>query len=165
MAAFADLPAGNGTAHIDLADEAATRTLGRAIARALRPGDCLALSGDLGVGKTALARAIIQAAMGDACPVPSPTFTLVQRYETPGLTIWHFDLYRLGHADELLELGWDEASGDAAIVEWAERAGPYLPETAVTCALCFGEGESARIAELTGPAGWLDRLDHATKRE
>ncbi len=109
-----------------LPDLAATAALGRRIALCLRPGDVVALEGDLGAGKTTLARAIL-AALGVAENVPSPTFTLVQSYETAGLTVSHYDLYRLKTPDELRELGLDEALEDgAALIEWPERA--ELPE-------------------------------------
>ena len=107
-----------------LADDAATAQLGEDLALALRPGDVHALSGDLGAGKTALARAIIRALADDeAIEVPSPTFTLVQTYETR-IPVGHFDLYRISAPSELDELGLDEILMDgAALIEWPERAG------------------------------------------
>ncbi|TIS69796.1 MAG: tRNA (adenosine(37)-N6)-threonylcarbamoyltransferase complex ATPase subunit type 1 TsaE, partial [Mesorhizobium sp.] len=88
-----------------LADEAATARLGEDLAMALRPGDAIALKGDLGAGKSTLARALIRALADDAgLEVPSPTFTLVQSYETR-VPVHHFDLYRLSSPDELDELG------------------------------------------------------------
>ena len=111
-----------------LPDEAATARLGQDLAAALRPGDVLALSGDLGAGKTALARALIRANAGDPdLEVPSPTFTLVQTYDVR-VPISHFDLYRLGSSSELDELGFEEALREGAVVvEWPERAGGRLP--------------------------------------
>lgn len=110
-----------------LADEAATVRLGEDLAMALRPGDLFALQGDLGAGKSTLARALIRALAEDAAlDVPSPTFTLVQSYETR-IPIHHFDLYRLGSSAELDELGLDEALAQgAALVEWPQRAGSGL---------------------------------------
>lgn len=131
-----------------LADAAATGRLGEDLAMALRPGDVLALQGDLGAGKSTLARALIRALADDAAlEVPSPTFTLVQSYEAR-FPVHHFDLYRLGSEAELDELGFDEAlAGGAALVEWPERAGGRLPPTAVTVALDHeGEGRRARIS-------------------
>ena len=131
-----------------LDDEAATRRLGEDLAMALRAGDVLALSGDLGAGKSTLARALIRALADDATlDVPSPTFTLVQTY--PGrLPIHHFDLYRLGDASELDELGFDEALAEgAALIEWPERAVDRLPASTLTVALePHGEGRLARLA-------------------
>lgn len=109
-----------------LPDLAATKALGARIAAALQPGDLVALSGDLGAGKTTLARAIL-AALGVDEAVPSPTFTLVQAYETARLPVSHFDLYRLKRPSEMQELGLDEAlENGAVLVEWPERA--KLPE-------------------------------------
>ena len=111
-----------------LPDQAATEALAARIQPLLRPGDVVALGGDLGAGKTVLARALIRAAAGAEVEVPSPTFTLVQAYELPAGTIWHFDLYRLSGPDEVIELGWDEARGEGiALVEWPDRLGPLLP--------------------------------------
>lgn len=115
-----------------LADEQATARFGKDIALALKPGDVLALKGDLGAGKTTLARAVIRALSGDPhLYVPSPTFTLVQAYDAR-IPVQHFDLYRLNSADELDELGFDDAArGGISIVEWPERAADRLPATAI----------------------------------
>jgi tRNA threonylcarbamoyl adenosine modification protein YjeE len=140
-----------------LPDEKATALLGEDIAAALRPGDVLALEGDLGAGKTTLARAVIRALAGDpALEVPSPTFTLVQTYEAR-LTVAHFDLYRLGSSAELDELGFGEIAADGiTLVEWPERAGDRLPPDTVTIGLTHqGEG---RLARISGPDAALERL-------
>jgi tRNA threonylcarbamoyl adenosine modification protein YjeE len=143
-----------------LPDERATARLGEDIAMALRPGDVLALSGDLGAGKTTLARALIRAMADEpALDVPSPTFTLVQSYETR-VPLHHFDLYRLGSPFELDELGLDEmlATG-AALIEWPDRASDRLPAGTVVLELTHeGEGRLARIAG-TGPA--LERIERS----
>ena len=112
-----------------LPDEAATERLGATLAARLKPRDVVALQGGLGVGKTTLARAILRAASGDpALIVPSPTFTLVEIYDTPMGVYWHFDLYRLETPEQVFELGWEEARADGvALVEWAERLGALLP--------------------------------------
>lgn len=143
------------TFSISLPDEAATERLGAALADRLRPGDLVALQGGLGAGKTTLARAILRAAASDpSLVVPSPTFTLVEVYDTPRGTFWHFDLYRLDKAEQVYELGWEEARADIAIVEWAERLGPLLPARHLAVTLSFdGEG---RRAHLEGDA----RLAH-----
>ena len=106
-----------------LPDEAATEQLGSQIARRLQARDLVALHGGLGVGKTTLARAILRAATGDPdLIVPSPTFTLVEVYDTQRGMFWHFDLYRLESPEQVFELGWEEARADGiALVEWAEH--------------------------------------------
>src|SRR5262245_2531315 len=111
-------------------DEPGCVRLAELIALKIRPGDAVALFGDLGAGKTTLARALIGALLGEGAPeVPSPTFALQQTYATPRLAIAHYDFYRLSGADEALELGFEEAlQAGAAIVEWPERAAALLPD-------------------------------------
>jgi tRNA threonylcarbamoyladenosine biosynthesis protein TsaE len=104
-----------------------TEALGRRLALVLAPGDVVALHGDLGAGKTTLARGLIRALCPAITEVPSPTYTLVQCYDAPGFQIWHFDLYRLQAPDEVRELGWDEAAGGVRLIEWPDRAGRFLP--------------------------------------
>ena len=135
-----------------LPDEAATERLGAALAKRLRPRDVVALQGGLGVGKTTLARAILRAASGDpALIVPSPTFTLVEIYDTPMGVFWHFDLYRLEEPEQVFELGWEEARADGmALVEWAERLGALLPPERLMVTLAM-EGDGRR-ADLQGDA-------------
>src|SRR5260370_34397490 len=135
-----------------LPDEAATERLGAALAARLRPRDVVALQGGLGVGKTTLARAILRAAAGDpSLVVPSPTFTLVEVYDTSRGTFWHFDLYRLEEPGQVFELGWEEARADGiALVELAERLGALLPKDRLTVTLAV-EGDGRR-AELQGDA-------------
>jgi hypothetical protein len=139
-----------------LADEAATARLGEDLAMALRAGDAIALRGDLGAGKSTLARALIRALADDSgIEVPSPTFTLVQSYETR-IPVHHFDLYRLSAPDELDELGLDDAlSHGAALIEWPERAGDRLPANALWVELAE-QGES-RVARLSGQGPAYDR--------
>jgi tRNA threonylcarbamoyl adenosine modification protein YjeE len=138
---------------LTLADAAQTAALGARIAASLAPGDAVALEGDLGAGKTTLARAIL-AALGLAEDVPSPTFTLVQRYETARLAVSHFDLYRVEDESEMEELGLDEALSDgAALIEWPERAGSWLPADALHVQLAIA-GETARRVRLSGPSKW-----------
>jgi tRNA threonylcarbamoyladenosine biosynthesis protein TsaE len=136
---------------VALPDLAATAALGSAIAHALAPGDAVLLKGDLGSGKTTLARAVLSA-LGVSEAVPSPTFTLVQGYDTPRLPVSHFDLYRLKRASEMDELGLDEALEDgAALIEWPERAEGRLPQNALLVELS-ADGE--RRAQLEGPPRW-----------
>ena len=138
------------TFSLSLPDEAATERLGAGLASRLRLRDVVALQGGLGAGKTTLARAILRAASGDATPVvPSPTFTLVEIYDTPRGAFWHFDLYRLEDPDQVFELGWEEARAEGiALVEWAERLGRLLPPERLTVTLTV-EGEGRR-ADLQG---------------
>lgn len=96
--------------------------LATVIASAIEPTDTLTLRGELGVGKTELARAVIRRLMGAEETVPSPTFTLVQTYETPRGTVNHFDLYRLEHPEDVHELGFDEAIAHSiTLIEWPEK--------------------------------------------
>lgn len=136
-----------------LASPAETAALGARIAASLAPGDTVALEGDLGAGKTTLARAILLA-LGFADSVPSPTFTLVQRYETPRLTVAHFDLYRVEREDEIEELGLDDSLVEgAALIEWPEHAGSRLPADALHVQF-FTVDETSRRVRLSGPARW-----------
>ena len=139
-----------------LPDEAATERLGAALAKRLRPRDVVALQGGLGVGKTTLARAILRVASGDpALIVPSPTFTLVEIYDTPMGVFWHFDLYRLEGPQQVFELGWEEARADGtALVEWAERLGALLPPERLMVTLAM-EGDGRR-ADLQGDSRFGD---------
>lgn len=134
------------TFSLSLPDEAATERLGAALAGRLRPRDVVALEGGLGAGKTTLARAILRAAAADrALVVPSPTFTLVEVYDTPRGAFWHFDLYRLDDPRQVLELGWEEARADGVVlVEWPERLGALLPRERLKATLSI-EGEGRRI--------------------
>ncbi len=113
-----------------LPDENASDALAARLAAALQPGETLLLSGALGAGKTHIARALIRAWTGRADePVPSPTFTLVQTYDTPKGEVWHADLYRLADPQELLELGLDDALGAAlCLIEWPDRMAPDWPD-------------------------------------
>jgi len=140
---------------IPLPDERATARLGAALAGRLKAGDVIGLSGPLGVGKTALARAIIAALTGRA-EAPSPTFTLVETYETPNFPLFHFDLYRLERADEVWELGFEDALDGVCLIEWPERIGRLLPENAL--ALGLQMDGSARRAIVRGSPGWAARL-------
>jgi tRNA threonylcarbamoyl adenosine modification protein YjeE len=144
---------------IDLADEAATAALAHRLGAFLMDGDVVALHGELGAGKTAFARALIRGLTGDMDrDVPSPTFTLVQTYETPAGRLHHFDLYRIASPDELTEIGWDEALADGiALVEWPERAGALLPANRLDVTFEFGAGVDTRRALLCPGAGWADK--------
>lgn len=139
-------------------DEEAMVGLAADLARALKAGDMLALQGDLGAGKTTLARAIIRAVANDPeLEVPSPTFTLVQEYDL-STRILHADLYRIGGPGEWVELGLDEAADDAVIlVEWPERAGSMLPDTLICIGLAEDEAGGRRLA-IDGPSDAMARI-------
>ncbi|MBI1262194.1 MAG: tRNA (adenosine(37)-N6)-threonylcarbamoyltransferase complex ATPase subunit type 1 TsaE [Rhizobiales bacterium] len=150
---------------VDLADEAATQALGAALAALLERGDLLLLRGDLGAGKTTLARALIKAKLathGLDDDVPSPTFTLVQSYDTPDLLLTHVDLYRIDDPDELEELGLGEALDDGTVlVEWPQKAEAVLqalsPDRLDISLSLVPEG--ARRASLRGHGAWVARLE------
>lgn len=140
---------------ISLPDLAATEHLATRVAALARPGDAILLAGPLGAGKTAFARAFLRAATGDPrLEVPSPSFTLVQSYDTAIGPVHHFNLWRLGGPGGLAELGWDEACADIVLVEWPDRLGAEWPQDALAITLTPGAGE-ARRATLTG---WPDRI-------
>jgi tRNA threonylcarbamoyladenosine biosynthesis protein TsaE len=136
--------------------EADTARLGASIARELQPHEAVCLSGPLGAGKSTLARGLIRELAGEDIDAPSPTFTLVQTYETPRLAVAHFDLYRLEKAEEAFELGFHEALDEgAAVIEWAEKLGHHLPADRLDVELAFdGEGRRAR---LTPHGAWEER--------
>jgi tRNA threonylcarbamoyladenosine biosynthesis protein TsaE len=132
---------------MSLADETATAALGATLAQRLRPGDIVGLSGELGSGKTTLARAILRAASGDPeLIVPSPTFTLVEVYETARGTFWHFDLYRLEAPEQVYELGWEDALAEGIVlIEWPQRLGPLLPKHLSVVLEVDGDGRRALL--------------------
>ena len=143
------------TTVITLPDLDATLALGARLARLLRPGDAILLQGPLGAGKSELARALVRAAARDpALEVPSPSYTLVQAYDTPLGTLHHFDLWRLDGPGGVVELGWDEARAGIVVVEWAERLGGLRPDDALTIQLST-VADTARSARLSG---WHGRL-------
>lgn len=132
---------------MSLPDERATDQLGATLAARLRRGDIIGLKGELGAGKTTLARAILRVAADDpGLIVPSPTFTLVEVYETPRGAFWHFDLYRLETPEQVYELGWEEAlAGGISIIEWPERLGPLLPQHLSVTLEVDGDGRRALL--------------------
>lgn len=122
-----------------------TAQLAAKLARNAVTGTLYALSGDLGAGKSAFARGFIQSLLGPI-DVPSPTFTLVQQYDAPASPLYHFDLYRLRDPDEIFELGWDEALADGiCLIEWPDRAGPYLPARVISINITTLPDESRKI--------------------
>ncbi len=135
-----------------LADEAATTALAGALAAALpvpASGWTILLQGELGAGKSTLARALLRA-LGHDGPVPSPTYTLVEPYRVAGTTVYHVDLYRIGSADELYYIGWDDLDDGLRLVEWPDRA-PGLADSAdLRIRLAYeGAGRSAVLEGLS----------------
>jgi tRNA threonylcarbamoyl adenosine modification protein YjeE len=146
---------------LHLADEAATTLVASRIAETLRPGDFVALRGELGAGKTSFARAVIRTLAGiSGLEVPSPTYTLMQTYETPRGPVVHGDLYRVGDAGEIEELGWDEATeGAITLVEWPDRLAELPPDRLdIDIALAADRGPEARDVVLIGHGLWAPRL-------
>ena len=143
-----------------------TERLAARLAPHAAPGDVIGLSGALGSGKTAFARAFIRARLGRSVEeVPSPTFTLVQLYEHAAGAIWHFDLYRLGEAADAYELGIEDAfSGAISLIEWPEKLDAIMPGDWLDVHIAPGEDEDARLVTIIphGPraralAGALER--------
>ncbi len=133
---------------INLTDQAHTERVARALGNLLHAGDFVALHGDLGAGKTTFARALIQGLNPDELEVPSPTFTLVQVYESPKGPLAHLDLYRLSDSSEIYSLGWDELRMGIMLVEWPDRLGSLLPPSRVDASLAYGEQEGQRQLTL-----------------
>lgn len=141
---------------IFLSDEAATLALGAALAANVQMGDTLALRGDLGAGKTTLARGLIFALTGER-EVPSPTYTLVQTYDIADGELWHGDMYRLERPEDCLELGLDDAFLDCiCLIEWPDKLGAYLPKDTINVTLRF-EG-AGRVAHVEGAHAWIRTL-------
>lgn len=140
-----------------LPDAAATEALGARLGAVLQPGDVVLLHGDLGMGKTTLARGMI-AALCNVTDAPSPTYTLVQSYETQsGNWLLHADLYRIEAEGELEELGLDEAFDTAiCLIEWPDRLGRYLPQRRLD--LHLTQDGAQRIAQIFPVGDWGDRL-------
>ena len=134
-------------------DETALHDVTTRFAKILRLGDIVALSGDLGAGKTSFARGILRG-LGWTGEVPSPTFTLVQPYDTTP-EVWHVDLYRLNDAREADALGLFETEA-VLLIEWPERLGVRLPTEALRLHL-KGAGEATRTLTWTVPSSWEGR--------
>lgn len=150
---------------VALPDVEATSALAARIAACARTGDVLALSGDLGVGKTTFARAFIHAIGHAHEEVPSPTFTLVQVYpaaEPAAPAVFHFDLYRLSAAQDALELGLEEALATGiSLIEWPERLGNWHRGNRLELAFAFAPGETARTVAITAHGTWRGRRTEA----
>ena len=153
---------------LEFSDLQATQRFGGSLARQLRAGDVIALSGALGAGKSVLARAIIQAVDAAEDDVPSPTFTLVQQYAlADGTPLWHLDLYRIETPQEAMALGLDDAFIDAVcLIEWPDRLQKLLPKTSLSIHLYTDDGaddskddSGVRFADVTAPPHWADRIN------
>jgi tRNA threonylcarbamoyladenosine biosynthesis protein TsaE len=133
-----------------LADDDATAALGKRLADALRPGDLVLLDGDLGAGKTALARSIIRTLMADPeLDVPSPSFALVQPYDHDGISVMHADLYRLVSEHEIDELGLFDRPESIVLIEWPERAPSLAARADLTIRLTIPADGVGRHADIT----------------
>jgi len=144
---------------LQLQDSDATERLGQVLA-ATRPAQAMVhLRGDLGAGKSTLARALLRA-LGVQGAIRSPTYTLVERYPLVDGEAWHLDLYRIGAAGELDFLGLDEASATLWLVEWPERGGDVLPPADLVVALTLhGDGRAVQLQAGTAVgAAWLSRM-------
>ena len=145
--------------HLFLPDTDATEALGQALARTRPAVAVVHLRGDLGAGKSTVARALLRA-LGVAGAIRSPTYTLVERYPVEGGEAWHLDLYRIGDAGELEFLGLDEGAAELWLVEWPERGGAALPRADLQVDLSVeGNGRAARLVAAS-PQGqqWLERV-------
>ncbi len=149
----------------DLDDESRILALAKDVADLVEPGDLVTLSGDLGSGKTTFARALIRLLVGEPdLEVPSPSFVLMQIYESASFPIVHADFFRIKSADELLELGWEEAcDGALVLVEWPERAEAALKADRLDMSFSLDRdrGETFRAATLTGIGAFAARLAKA----
>ena len=134
---------------ISLKNELDTRNLGASLAKQMQPNQVYALIGDLGAGKTPLAKAIARG-LGVTETLTSPTFTIVQEYETGRLPLYHFDVYRVSDEDELFEIGLEDYfhKGGVCLVEWADLIEDLLPADVITITLSYGEEEGERICRI-----------------
>ncbi len=137
-------------------NEVQTAEIARILGDFLNSGDCVAFFATLGMGKSFFCRHIIQSLNPQVTHVPSPTFTLVQTYETPKGEIWHCDLYRLSHQEEIIELGLEEAlSTTITLIEWPEKIGDFLPSTAIKIEIKQAAHENGReITIHNAPSGF-----------
>lgn len=144
--------------NLDLPDLAATERFAASLGPLFEAGDVITLGGDLGAGKTAFARALLNARLGPV-EVPSPTFNLVLTYEgADGLPFWHFDLYRLDDPEEALELGIEEAFADAvSLIEWPERLGYLMPSERLHLTFVIADNGARRVTVEASPQ-WAARL-------
>lgn len=149
-----------------IVNQAGMEALARTLASMAKPRDVILLYGDLGMGKTVFSRAFVQSLTSPDEDVPSPTFTLVQLYDTDKGTIWHFDLYRLKQPDEVYELGFEEALSDGiSLIEWPERAERLYPRNRLEIRITAGDTpDERRIALIPHGDGWNKRLENLSCR-
>ncbi|MDB2390961.1 tRNA (adenosine(37)-N6)-threonylcarbamoyltransferase complex ATPase subunit type 1 TsaE [Alphaproteobacteria bacterium] len=149
---------------LDLHDLAATERLGQFLSEDLQAGDVIALHGQLGVGKSVLARALISTLCPNEVDIPSPTFTLVQTYAMPdGTPLWHLDLYRIETPEDAIELGIEDAFLDAVcLIEWPVRLGVMLPDDCLSLHIYHADdainNHMMRQVEIIAPARWEKRM-------
>jgi len=142
-----------------LADEAATTAFATSLAKLAEPGDVIALRGTLGVGKTVFARAFIRRLTEAGEEVPSPTFTLVQTYESDVAPVYHFDLYRIEEPDEVYELDIEDAFAEGiSLIEWPNRMEALLPCERLDVEIRHGDKDGARTLTLSAEGSWAERL-------
>ena len=154
---------------VSSANPSETLALAARLAALARPGDVIALAGDLGTGKTTFARGFINALFAahnlPREDVPSPTFTLVQEYPLPDFTVYHIDLYRIEKPSEIDQLGIEEGfSRDVSLIEWPDRLGDLLPANRLHLAFRQGDpdkGPEARIVRLIARGDWRQRIQNA----
>ena len=147
---------------LSLADIAATDAFAAHIVRELKPGDVIGLSGDLGMGKTVLARSIIRLLATtyevSVPDIPSPTFSIVQQYDFPPFSVFHIDLYRINDAKDTLELGIEDIfASEVSLIEWPERLGLYLPADHLHLTLLPGDHDNDRILKIDKFGSWQNR--------
>ena len=141
------------TLKIDLKSAEQTETVARVLSKNVQSGDTILLSGPVGAGKTHFGRSFIKSLLIEDEDVPSPTFTIVQTYETHVGDVWHADLYRLSSEQEIEELGLSDAMVDAiCLIEWPDRLGNYTPDDA----LCINLMPADLLDARTLTAGWSD---------
>ena len=146
--------------HLALKNEADMMAVGAKIATIAQKGDVICLIGGLGAGKTTFARGFLQNAMcvGPDTEIPSPTFTLVQTYESEAFPIWHFDFYRIESPDDVYEIGLEEAlDTGVSLIEWPEKAGDLLPEERLE--ILIEPIETGRQVRFFGHEGWAKRIE------
>ena len=137
-----------------------TEELASALKENLQNGDIILLKGEIGAGKSLFARSLIQSTMDQVEEVPSPTFTIVQTYETKLGSIWHADLYRLTDQSEIFELGLIDAFvSEIVIVEWPERLGHLEPQDALTVEIIILENDKREVIFSTNSSIWKARLE------
>ena len=142
-----------------------TKALALRIRENLQNGDIVLLKGEIGAGKSHFARSLIQAAMDKVEDVPSPTFTLVQTYDTVVGSIWHADLYRLNDQSEVFELGLIDAFGnDIVLIEWPDRLGYLEPQDALTIELVILENDKREVIFSTSSCVWEARLEKTLQK-